>query len=124
MATLALKRYLTALTMVGLCGGASAAGVVDDLAAEASTATSSRPPDSSSSAQRGTSGGLFMPPVYRTGAGPNAVIRGDVDGDGWADLMTANSATISVLRGLQGGIYTQQIEYQLRVEENRLQRAM
>ena len=50
---------------------------------------------------------LFPNPVYETGGGPSAVVLGDFNSDGIADLAVANKFTndLSILLGLGGGSF-------------------
>ena len=55
----------------------------------------------------GNGDGTFQTGVpYPTGAGPNAIVVGDFNGDGILDIATANSNSISVLLGTPAGTFT------------------
>ena len=51
---------------------------------------------------------LFPAPVYRTGAGPVFLATGDLDGDGWPDLVTSNQRSLdgTLLRSRGGGTFS------------------
>ncbi len=61
----------------------------------------------------GLASGLSTATAYATGAGPQAVVTGDFNGDGKTDLVTANSTanTISVLLGNGDGTFRAKVDY-------------
>ncbi len=61
----------------------------------------------------GLASGLSTATAYATGAGPEAVVTGDFNGDGKTDLVTANSTanTISVLLGNGDGTFRPKVDY-------------
>jgi uncharacterized repeat protein (TIGR01451 family) len=61
----------------------------------------------------GAESGLSAPTTYATGAGPNALVYGDFNGDGKIDLATVNSTanTVSVLLGNGDGTFQGKVDY-------------
>jgi hypothetical protein len=65
---------------------------------------------------------VFGRASFVTGGSPVAIARGDLDGDGIPDLVTANNAddTVSVLRGAAGGDFQPHVDYAAGAEPNAL----
>ena len=60
------------------------------------------------------------PPSFDTGPNPNSVTAGDVNGDGFQDLVVANltSGTVSVLLGDGAGAFLPPVSYEVGIESN------